>query len=94
MATIKQYLPSFIWTIALASLFFMNAAAGDFSFCVFRIAGFESCFGCGIGHAIHHALHLNFPASMEEHPLGIPASIALIFLVIKPLLPPKKIQQV
>lgn len=93
LATIKQYLPSCIWTIALACLFFMESFSGDFSLCIFRLAGIDSCWGCGIGHAIHHALHLDFYSSMQEHILGIPAAVVLILMVIKPLLPLKKLQQ-
>jgi hypothetical protein len=93
LATIKQYLPSIIWTIALACLFFMESSPGDFSFCIFRLAGINSCLGCGIGHAIHHALHLEFEASMREHILGIPAAVALMLMIIKPLLPPKNLLQ-
>lgn len=44
------------------------------------------CPGCGIGHSIHHTLHLNFAAAWEAHKLGIAATVVLIHQTIKPLL--------
>lgn len=79
----KKYLEPFIWTAALLLLFFMDPSKEGASFCVFKLVGFKSCPGCGIGHAIHHALHLNFQRSVQEHILGIPGTIAILYAIFK-----------
>lgn len=71
-----------IWGGALVVLFFMNTSEGT-SLCILKNIGVSWCPGCGLGHSIHHALHLNFIASIEEHILGIPATIILIYQTIK-----------
>ena len=73
-----------MWITALIILFFMNGT-NDNSLCLFRFIGFTHCPGCGIGHAIHDALHFQFANSFKYHPLGIPAVI-IIFMRIKQLL--------
>ena len=90
---IKSYMKYFeqvVWTIALILLFFMDVTSEETSVCVFKIAGFNSCFGCGLGHAIHNVLHLDFMQSLNEHILGIPATIGILYTIIKPLISPKK----
>ena len=90
---IKSYMKYFeqvVWTIALILLFFMDVSSVGTSVCVFKIAGFNSCFGCGLGHAIHNVLHLDFIQSLNEHILGIPATIGILYTIIKPLISPKK----
>jgi hypothetical protein len=69
----------------------MDASGQANSFCVFKFAGFSSCWGCGVGHAIHHALHLDFIQSLNEHILGIPATIGILYSIIKPFISPKTI---
>ncbi|HPH84853.1 MAG TPA: DUF2752 domain-containing protein [Ferruginibacter sp.] len=54
------------------------------SLCFFKWIGFSSCPGCGIGHAIHHALHFEFDLSWQEHVLGIPATVILLMQIAKP----------
>jgi len=81
----KKYLEPLIWTLALLLLFFMDTSNGATSFCLFKLVGFKSCPGCGIGHAIHHALHFNFEQSFREHILGIPAAIIILFTIFKSL---------
>jgi hypothetical protein len=75
------------WLLALVILFFLPEGGGGFSFCPFSLAGFKYCPGCGIGHAIHYALRLNFHDSFFSHPMGIPAVI-IIFIRLKQLLYP------
>jgi hypothetical protein len=77
------------WTTALAVLFFLSENTKDTSLCLFSLVGFGHCPGCGIGHAIHYALHLQVAASFQHHPLGIFAVI-VIFIRIKQLLYPLK----
>lgn len=70
-----------MWTTALILLFFMNDEGP--SLCVVKGLGFSWCPGCGLGHSIHEALHLNFEAAIAHHWLGIPATIVLIYQTIK-----------
>lgn len=82
----RRYFEPVAWTTALILLFFMNPSTVSGSFCIFKLVGFDACPGCGIGHAIHHALHLDFQQSFREHILGIPATIAILYNVINSLL--------
>ena len=88
---IKSYMKYFeqvVWTIALILLFFMDVSSEGTALCVFKGAGFNSCFGCGLGHAIHNVLHLDFIQSLNEHILGIPATIGILYTIIKPFISP------
>ena len=88
-----RYFEQVVWMFALVALFFMdlsNPASEAASFCIFNWAGFTSCPGCGLGHAIHHALHFNFKLSLTHHILGIPATIGILYIIFKPFIPPKK----
>jgi hypothetical protein len=75
----RKYFGPMIWTLTLLFLFFMDTSKESGSFCLFKLIGFKSCLGCGIGHAIHHVLHLNFQQSFHEHILGIPATIGILY---------------
>ena len=75
------------WVMALLLLFLRPEGGIGISLCPFKWIGFTRCPGCGIGHAIHYALHLNLRDSFSSHPLGIPAVI-IIFIRIKQLLYP------
>lgn len=57
------------------------------SLCPSQLLGWGKCPGCGIGHAIHDALHFRFRSSIHHHPLGIVAVI-IIFIRIKQLIQP------
>lgn len=81
----RQYVELSVWTAALLVLFFMNPSKDSTSFCIFKLFGFKSCFGCGIGHAIHHALHFNFKQSIQEHIMGIPATLGLLYQIVQSL---------
>ncbi|MFT3823378.1 MAG: DUF2752 domain-containing protein [Chitinophagaceae bacterium] len=84
-----KYTEPAIWFIVLLVLFCIDTSQPSFSFCIFKLAGFNSCWGCGIGRAIHDALHGNFQQSWQHHVMGIPATIGIIYLIIKPLTPNK-----
>ena len=86
---LKKYIEPAAWTAAMLALYFMDGTKAGFSFCLFKLVGFDACFGCGIGHAIHHALHFNLQESINEHALGIPATMAILYTVIKFFLPLK-----
>ena len=80
---IKKYREPALWTAALLLLFLMNPSQEGFSFCVFRMAGFSSCPGCGIGHAIHYALRLDWQRSIEAHYAGIPATLGIVWMIAR-----------
>jgi hypothetical protein len=80
----RKYLGPVLWSFALILLFFMDTEGQ--SLCFFTFAGFTPCPGCGLGHGIHHALHLRFAESLSEHILAIPAIFAMLYNIIKPLL--------
>lgn len=69
-------------------LLFLLPDAGSYrSLCPSRLLGLGKCPGCGVGHAIHDALHFRFRSSFHHHPLGIVAVI-IIFIRIKQLIQP------
>ena len=76
-------LEMFFWLAALVALFFMEPVGEHFSFCPLKNAGFEYCPGCGMGHSIHFALHLDFIKSIVQHPLGIFGLAVIIFRIIE-----------
>lgn len=82
----RKYFEPFIWTVALAAIYFMNISGEGVSLCVFKFIGFQSCIGCGIAHSIHHLLHLNFSHSIHDHILGIPATTGILYNIIKPFI--------
>lgn len=92
MSVLKWFRRNFellCWITALVALYFLSENTTDTSLCFFSLLGIGHCPGCGIGHAIHYALHLQIAASFRHHPLGIFAVI-VIFIRIKQLLYPLK----
>ena len=81
----RPLLPSLLWGAALAALFFLNPAQEGLSLCLFKALGCSWCPGCGLGHAIHHALHGQWTASFHAHRLGLPATAALLYEALQPL---------
>jgi len=86
-----RYFEQIVWVSALVLLFFMDAGSTATSFCVFKAVGLNSCAGCGLGHAIHHALHFNFIESINEHIIGIPATLGILYNIFKVFISPKKL---
>lgn len=82
-----KYAEPIIWTVVLFMLFFWTPADNEPSLCLFRFAGFQYCPGCGIGHSIHYALHLNFSEAWQHHFAGIPATIVMLFKIFSFLIP-------
>ncbi len=74
----------FFWIIAILLLYFLPGYKEGQSLCISTLIGLGRCPGCGIGHAIHDALHLRFASSFHHHPLGIFA-IIIIFIRLKQL---------
>lgn len=77
------------WMTAVIALFFLPENKPDTSLCLFSLLGYGYCPGCGLGHAIHYALHLQLAASFQHHPLGILGGL-IIFIRIKQLIYLKK----
>lgn|SRR6185312_10664016 len=82
---IQSYSESIVWTAALVLLYFQPASDGGRSFCFFKWLGFHRCIGCGIGHSIRYALHLEFQKSLQAHLMGIPAVFILGARIISDL---------
>jgi hypothetical protein len=80
----RHYAESIFWIAALIILFFMDADTTAPSLCMFKWLGLSYCPGCGLGHSINSALHLQFTASFKQHPMGI-AAILIILNRIKQL---------
>ncbi|MBS1668047.1 MAG: DUF2752 domain-containing protein [Bacteroidetes bacterium] len=80
----KIYFEQIAWAMALLFLYFVDIPKEAGSFCIFKLIGFQSCPGCGIGHAIHYALHFDWAQSFHAHVLGIPATLAIAYLITKP----------
>lgn len=78
---IKPRLELVCWSGALILLFFMPVESAEPSLCLFRFIGFNSCPGCGIGHAIHYALHFDLVASFHEHLFGLPAVLIILYRI-------------
>jgi len=81
----------FFWLTALVILFFMDTESNGLSFCLFKSAGLSWCPGCGIGHAIHAALHLQLGASLQYHPFGIVAVLVILYRIKQLSVPLKQV---
>ena len=79
---VRPHLPQVLWLALLLLLFLMDTIKESFSFCVFRLLGFASCPGCGIGHSIHFTLHLQVRQAWQAHPFGIPATIGILCYIV------------
>jgi hypothetical protein len=81
---LQQYAEGIFWATALTILFFMDAVKTAPSLCMFKWLYLGYCPGCGLGHSINSALHLQFATSFKQHPMGI-AAILIILNRIKQL---------
>lgn len=75
---LRKYSEVILWNGALILLAVMNTGSTT-SFCILKNLGISWCPGCGLGHAIHDALHFEFGKSIQEHILGIPATLILFY---------------
>lgn len=89
---VKKYSEVIIWNGALILLAFMDVESTT-SFCILKNIGFSWCPGCGIGHAIHHALHFEFQKSLEAHFMGIPGAIIIFYQSCKTIYTINKINK-
>lgn len=74
----QKYFECIFWITALVVLFFMKADTNAPSLCIFKWIHLTYCPGCGLGHAIHFALHFQFAASFQNHPMGIVAVLIIL----------------
>ena len=81
-----KYFEQVAWIVALVFLYFIDTSTQSTSLCLFKLIGFDACFGCGIGHAIHHVLHFDLIQSFDEHILGVPATVGIIYRIFSPLI--------
>ena len=87
-----KYIEQVVWTLALIVLFFMDTSLSTDSLCVFKFFGVNSCPGCGLGHAIYHALHFELVRSLQYHVLGPFVTLAIFIQILKPILKQVKIK--
>ncbi len=86
---LQQHLELLFWVTALIVLFFLPVQKTESSLCLFSLLGAGKCPGCGLGHAIYYALHLDPVSSFQHHPIGIFA-VLVIFMRIRQLIHFKK----
>lgn len=85
----QQYFELLFWITALVLLFFMEVNPSAPTLCIFRWLNIGHCPGCGLGHAIHYALHLQVGISFQQHPLGIAAVLIILNRIKQLFLQPK-----
>lgn len=75
----RLYSEALIWVSVLVVLALSPAGEeGHLNLCLFNLAGFTWCPGCGIGRSMIRLLHGNLSASLSMHPLGIVAVILMM----------------
>jgi Protein of unknown function (DUF2752) len=84
---IKKNIELIFLSIALVVLYFLPVHnEPQVSLCFFKFVGLTKCWGCGIGHSIHYALHFQIQESWNHHFMGIPACIILIYRMVQQIL--------
>ncbi|GAB3005430.1 hypothetical protein GCM10027051_00350 [Niabella terrae] len=76
---LRKYSEVIIWNGALIVLGLMQVSDNSTSLCLLHQLGINWCPGCGLGHAIHYALHFEFRQSLDAHILGIPATLIIFY---------------
>lgn len=71
-----------VWLTALIIIGFMNTSDEGFTFCLFKVAGFNWCPGCGLAHSIAYAIHGELYVSVKAHWFGIPALLIIMNRII------------
>lgn len=72
-----------LWSAGLFVLYFLGSSGTEGTVCLFAGLGLERCWGCGLGHAVHDAMHLQFTHSVAHHPFGIPVLIILLYRIFQ-----------
>lgn len=71
------------WVLGLVLLALLDPHAGLPSFCVSKLAGLGECPGCGLGRSISHLFHGELRESWENHKLGAPVLLMLLWRIGK-----------
>jgi hypothetical protein len=79
------------WCVSLVVLFCMQCDSNAPTLCILSRFNIHSCPGCGIGHAIHDALHLQLASSFHHHPMGIVAVVIICHRIMQLSSKPKLI---
>ncbi|MEO6356648.1 MAG: DUF2752 domain-containing protein [Ferruginibacter sp.] len=87
----RQNFERLFWCMSLVLLFCMRPDNNAPTLCIFSRLNIHTCPGCGIGHAIRDALHLQLGSSFHHHPLGIVAVIIICHRIVQLSLKPKLI---
>lgn len=69
------------WLSGLLIVAISDPCYSHYTLCIFKLAGFPYCPGCGLGHSLGFLVRGEFAASFNAHPLGMPA-LFFIFLRI------------
>lgn len=68
-----------VWTAGLAAMAAMDPHGTHlFSLCPLDAMGVSFCPGCGLGHSVAFLVRGELSASVQAHPLGLPAVLILI----------------
>lgn len=90
---VKANIELLLWLLALPALYFMPEEAGHFTLCPLGAMGVSWCPGCGLGHAIHYLLHLQWEQSLHHHYLGPFALALIVYRIFRILIHNFKIKQ-
>ncbi|MBU0558924.1 MAG: DUF2752 domain-containing protein [Bacteroidetes bacterium] len=72
------------WVSAFAYLIYIDPfSEGHLTLCGFKLLGFESCPGCGLGKSISFLFHGDFSSSIKSHPLGIFGLVVISYRITK-----------
>lgn len=80
---LSRYAELVIWISALLCLYFLDAQEEHSSLCIYKWMGLGWCPGCGIGHAMHDAMHFQWGKSISAHPFGIPAVCIILYRIFQ-----------
>ncbi|MCX6272939.1 MAG: DUF2752 domain-containing protein [Bacteroidetes bacterium] len=83
---LSKYSELIFWSLGLFILAFSDPCQTHGTFCLFKLAGFHYCPGCGLGHSISFLFRGDFWGSFHSHPLGIPALIFILLRIYRLLL--------
>jgi hypothetical protein len=78
-----------LWLMALVFVWIMPTTPLQ-SFCVFKQLGITFCPGCGIGKAMHEAMHAQWLTSWHYHKFGLPALAIITWRILQLLNQTKK----
>lgn len=67
-----------VWSVGLVAMGLMDPEGAQLvSLCPLDALGLSFCPGCGLGHAVAYLARGDLTASVQAHPLGLPAVLIL-----------------